>query len=258
MPLSWNGRPRKRWRYVGIYGPEVMICAARAEVGPIGQCFWEVWDRRRGEQFQHTRLRPGGREVVLDGPRVEINHRDVEVRFELGEQAALESICESGERGWGWTRKRAGVPASGEVQIAGRRYLIEAHAVDDESAGYHRRNTAWMWSAGVGRTEDGHSVAWNLVEGINDPPKGSERGIWLDGELLAEPLPVRFNGMDSIEFDDGGRLDFAAESERSRDDNFLIVRSRYRHRFGTLRGALEGGIVLSDGYGVMETHEARW
>ena len=30
------------------------------------------------------------------------------------------------------------------------------------------------------------------------------------------------------------RLEFAAESERARNENFLLVRSRYRHRFGSL------------------------
>ena len=258
MPLVGNGRPRKRWRYVGVYGPEVMLCVARAEVGPLGQCFWGIWDRRRRRAIQHTRLRPGGREVVLDGPRVEINYRDVRARLELGEHPALESICASGESGWGWTRKRAGVPVVGTVEIAGRRLEIEAFAVDDQSAGYHRRNTAWLWSAGVGRADDGRAVAWNLVEGINDPPRGSERGIWIDGGLAAEPAPVTFRGLETVRFADGKQLEFLSESERARSDNFLLIRSSYRHRFGTFTGSLEGGLGLAEGFGVMEMHEARW
>lgn len=244
---------------MGVYGPEVMVCAARAEVGPIGQCFWEVWDRGRGIQVHHTRLRPGGDEVVLEGQRLEINRRDVRVRAELSpEYPALECICPSGGNGWGWTRKRAGVPARGEVEVAGRRYELEALAVDDQSAGYHRRATAWMWSAGVGQTREGEPIAWNLVEGINDPPADSERGIWVGHRAPTEPAPVRFHGMESIEFADGNRLEFSHESERARVDNFILIRSRYRHRFGTFRGRLEGGIELAEAYGVMETHEARW
>lgn len=243
---------------MGVYGAEIMLCAARAEVGPLGQCFWGVWDRERQLSRDHTRLRPGGREVILDGPRVAIEHGDVRAELELGEQPELEVVCPSGERGWGWTRKRAGVPVRGTVEVAGRRYRVEAFAVDDESAGYHRRHTAWMWSAGVGRAEDGRRLAWNLVEGINDPPLRSERGIWLDGEAPSEPAPVRFDGMAAVRFEDGARLEFSAESERARDDNFLVVRSRYRHRFGSFSGALEGGLELAEGFGVMETHEARW
>lgn len=252
------GRPRKRWRYVGVYGPELMLCAARAQVGPLGQCFWAVWDRQSGESYGHTRLRPGGREVVLDGPRVEINHGDLRARIELSEHRGLETICPSG-RGWAWTRKRAGVPAQGFVEIAGRRIeLRDVFAVDDESAGYHRRDTAWMWSAGVGRGADGRPLAWNLVEGINDPPERSERGIWVGDEPVAEPAPVSFDGLAAVRFADGNRLDFESESERTRKDNFLLIRSSYRHRFGSFSGQLEGGIELSEGFGVMEQHEAYW
>jgi hypothetical protein len=133
---------------------------------------------------------------------------------------------------------------------------VSARGVDDESAGYHRRHIAWHWSAGVGRSADGRALAWNLVSGINDPPQRSERGIWVEG-VPSEPAPVSFAGLESVGFEDGARLLFAAESERARNDNLLVFRSRYRHRFGTFSGSL-GGIELADGFGVMEEHEARW
>ncbi len=99
-------------------------------------------------------------------------------------------------------------------------------------------------------------VGWNLVTGINDPPRGSERAIWVDGSPT-EPDPVRFSGLESIEFADGTRLRFSEESERARDDNFLVVRSRYRHQFGSFAGGLPG-IELERGFGVMEEHSALW
>ena len=34
MPLFRAGRMLKRWRYVGLYGPEIMLCAGSARVGP--------------------------------------------------------------------------------------------------------------------------------------------------------------------------------------------------------------------------------
>lgn len=257
MPLFWAGRPRKRWRYVGVYGPDLMFCAAKAEVGLLGQCFWGLWDREGNEARQHTRLRPGGNEVSMQGNRVEVEYRGLKVRLELGEQPALETFCPSGS-GWAWTRKCAGVPVTGEVEINGRRRQIEAFGVDDQSAGYHQRRTNWMWSAGVGTDRQGRPLAWNLVTGINDPAQGSERGIWLDGELAPEPAPVRFDDMDGVVFSGGDQLRFTSESERARNDNFLLVKSSYRHRFGTFSGALEGGLELAEGFGVMERHEARW
>jgi hypothetical protein len=259
MPLRRDGGLRKRWRYVGVYGDALMLCAARAEVGPTGQAFWALWDREHGRELAHTTLRPGSREVVFDGPRLTIDGPGIYAELRLGESAAIESICPSGEGGgWGWTRKRAGVPASGRVEIPGASFDLDgsASAVDDESAGYQARHTSWHWSAGVGTAADGRAVAWNLVEGINDPPRNSERAIWLDG-VPQEPAPVRFAGLDAIDFAGGSRLEFAGGAERSRDDDFLLVRSSYRHRFGTFSGALDG-IELAEGRGVMESHDALW
>ena len=255
MPVRRHGQMRKRWRYIGVYGPEVMLCAARVQVGPFGQCFWAVWDRESERRFAHTRIRPGGSEVVMDGPRVEVSGGDVRASLRLGEGEPVESICASG-RGWGWTRKRAGIPVSGTIEAGGRSWEVDSLGVDDESAGYHQRHTSWFWSAGVGRAADGTPLAWNLVTGINDPEQGSERAIWLDG-APGEPAPVSFEGLEGITFAGGERLLFAAESERARSDNMLVFRSRYRHRFGTFSGSL-GGTAIADGFGVMEEHEAVW
>jgi Protein of unknown function (DUF2804) len=255
MPLRSAGQTRKRWRYVGVYGEELMLCAARAQVGPLSQTFWVLWDRGAGEQLSHTALRPGTNEVRMDGPTVEIDARGLRATLTLGQAAPIETICPSGS-GWGWTRKRAGVPVAASIEVPGRRWELNALGVDDESAGYHRRQTSWHWSAGIGTAADGRALAWNLVEGINDPPSASERAVWVDGEPH-EPAPVSFDGLAAIEFGGGDRLEFNGESERARDENFILVRSRYRHRFGSFGGALDG-IELASGLGVMEQHDARW
>ncbi|MDX6623212.1 MAG: hypothetical protein QOE75_1144 [Solirubrobacterales bacterium] len=259
MPLRRDGQTRKRWRYVGLYTERLMLCAARAQVGPLSQSFWVLWDRERGEQLAHTAMRPGSREVRMDGPSLEIEARGLRASLTLGaENSPIETICPSnGGSGWGWTQKRAGVPIAGTVEIPGRSWQVEGLGVDDQSAGYHQRRTSWHWSAGVGSAADGRALAWNLVEGINDPPRDSERAIWVDGEPY-EPAPVRFDGTAAVEFgEQHGRLEFSAESERARDENFLLVRSRYRHRFGAFSGSLDG-IELATGLGVMEEHDAVW
>lgn len=255
MPMRRDGQMRKRWRYVGVFGEELMLCAARAQIGPLTQSFWVIWDRRSRRHDARTILRPGSREVTMEGPKLEIDSPGLRASLQLGETAPIESICFSGS-GWGWTRKRAGVPVEGTVEVPGRRWAVSAHGVDDESAGYHQRHTNWHWSAGVGRATDGRSLAWNLVEGVNDPAENSERAIWIDGEP-SEPAPVRFRGMDGIDPVAGEGLDFASESAHARDENFLVVRSRYRHRFGTFSGFL-GGLQLAEGFGVMEQHDAVW
>jgi Domain of unknown function (DUF2804), C-terminal len=255
MPLRRDGQNRKRWRYVGLFAEELMLCAARAEVGPLTQSFWVLLDRGSGSQYAHTALRPGSREVTMDGPSVEIDAPGLRASLNLGDCAPVESICPSGS-GWGWTRKRAGVPIEGTVEIPGRRWQVSAGGIDDESAGYHQRHTSWRWSAGVGRSSDGRALAWNLVEGVNDPAQNSERGIWVDG-VPTEPPPVRFDGAGAINLQGGDRLGFAAESAHARDDDYLLFGSRYRHGFGSFTGSL-GGHRLAEGLGVMEQHDAVW
>lgn len=253
-PLFEHGQLRKRWRYVGVFAEELMISAARAEVGPLQQSFWVVWDREGRRHADRTVLRPGTREVRLEGPRLEIDSPDLRASLRLGEVEPIECTCPNG-RSLAWTRKRAGMPVEGTVEVPGRRWEIAGCGIDDESAGHHARATSWRWSAGVGTAADGRQVAWNLVEGINDPPSGSERAIWVDGEP-SEPPPVEFRG-EEIAFAAGEPLRFAPESEHARDDNYLLIRSHYRHRFGSFSGAL-GEVELAAGLGVMEEHDALW
>jgi Protein of unknown function (DUF2804) len=255
MPLRSGGQLRKRWRYVGVFSEELMLCAARAKIGPLSQSFWVLWDRREQRPAAHTALRPGSREVRIDGPRLEIEARGLRASLRLGEIAPIESICPSGSA-WGWTRKRAGMTIEGTVELGGRRIEVSGRGVDDESAGYHQRHTSWRWSAGVGAAADGRSLAWNLVEGVNDPAQHSERAIWVDGEPY-EPDPVHFDGVSAIEFAAGERLAFVSESAHARDDNYLLIRSRYRHNFGTFSGSLDD-LDLATGLGVMEAHDAVW
>jgi hypothetical protein len=63
--------------------------------------------------------------------------------------------------------------------------------------------------------------------------------------------------MSGIDFSEGSQLDFTQECERARNENLLVIRSRYRLRFGTFAGRLEG-LPLADGLGVMEEHDAHW
>ncbi|MBK5110324.1 MAG: DUF2804 family protein [Thermoleophilia bacterium] len=257
LPLLHRGTMRKRWRYVGYYGDEVMLCAATVLIGPFRHTFWSLWDRQEGVVLEHTRLRPGRAEVAIEGNYLEIRSGEVRASLVLGHCQPVEVVCPSG-RGWGWTRKRAGVPMAGRIQAGGRSWRVDGLGVDDESAGYQARRTSWFWSAGIGTATDGRSLGWNLVSGINDPPTGSERSIWIDG-VPAEAEPVVFDGLESVIFSDGNRLEFEFrdEAERRRHDNFGLVRSDYVHRFGAFSGSL-AGIELEEGSGVMERHSAVW
>jgi hypothetical protein len=250
MPSHDRGRPLKAWRYVGVYGPELMLCIGAVRIGRARQAFWAVWDREQHLFQERTtlgrgrvRLEPGAASV-LDGA--------VQVELLLEENAGIETVSSAGGS-YAWTRKQGGLRAHGRVLIDGEPRAIDARAVIDDTAAYYARHTRWRWSAGVGLAQDGREVAWNLVSGVNDPREHSERTIWVGGEP-SEPGPCSFA-------DDLGSVDalrFEPEAVRERRDNLLLVRSSYRQPFGTFRGELPGGITLAEGYGVMEDHDAWW
>lgn len=260
LPARRDGRALKRWRYVGAFGPDAMLCVGLAHVGGIPQAWWAVWDRAAGALHERTILLRPRAAVRLRPGRVTVRDRGgVALDLALDEGPGVETVCPHGG-GWIWTRKQAGVPVRGRVRLAsGRELAIDARGVVDDTVGYHARRTAWRWAAGVGRTADGRLAGWNLVSGVNDPPQRSERTVWLEGAAPFEAGPCAFaDDLSGVRTADGGDLAFRAEAVRERHDELLLVRSDYVQPFGTFAGTLPGGPALAEGYGVMEDHRARW
>jgi hypothetical protein len=281
MPLLRGTRPLKRWRYVAIFCEELMACAATVQVGPARQTFWAVLlrggeptsgSRAQPRLLERTRLRPRRGAVELSPGRLRIHDGSVDPRgprrgsregvvscdFSLAEDAAIEATCAHGG-GYVWTRKQAGVAARGAIAIDGDQpRAIEALAVIDDTAGYHARVTEWHWAAGVGVDQAGRPLAFNLVAGVNDPPSGSERAVWVAGVPHEAPAVGFASDLTRIESADGSVLRFTPEARRERRENLLLVRSEYQAPFGTFSGRLPGGLELIDGLGVVEHHRARW
>ncbi len=263
LPLLRAGRPLKRWRYVAVFCDELMACAARVQVGPARQSFWALLTRSDGRLRERTRTliqRTGNRPAVALAPgRMSICDGDVRLELELDEQPGVEARCPHRGGGEVWTRKQAAVGAHGTLALAGAAPIqVGALAVIDDTAGYHARHTEWWWSAGVGNGPRGEALAWNLVSGVNDPPHGSERAIWLAGEPSEAP-PVSFaSDLSEIRAGEGSALRFAPEAQRSRRENLLLIESDYTAPFGRFEGTLPGGIELAQGLGVVEHHRARW
>jgi hypothetical protein len=256
MPPVRGGRPLKAWRYVGLYGADLMACAAQVRIGPARQAFWAVWDRRSGRLRARTRF-ARRRRVLVAPARMRIDDDGVVLDLALSGGHAVEVVCPSG-REYAWTEKVGGVRGRGSWTADGQTRPVDLGGVVDLSAGYHVRAIDWRWCAGVGRAEDGRAVAWNLVTGINDPPRDSERTVWIDG-VAHEPGPVRFaRDLSAVDFAEGPRLAFAAEATRARTDDFGLVASDHEQPFGTFSGTLPGGVTLAEGFGVMERHSARW
>jgi hypothetical protein len=237
-----RGRPLKRWRYVGVYRADLMLCVGAAHVAGVPQRWWAV-------ALPDGTLIEGSRGVRVGRGRVEAGGV---ISLALDEGDGVEVISPHG-RSWVWTRKQALVPVRGTVRAGGRTYELDGDdGFVDDSAGYHARHTAWRWSAGVGRTEDGRRVAWNLVDGIHDGAT-SERTVWVDGEPREVPAQEFADDLSRV-----GPLDFREWSAREARMNLGLMRNRYRQPFGEFSGELPGGLRLSEGHGVMEEHDVLW
>jgi hypothetical protein len=228
---------RKRWCWLGAFGPDAMVCVAWAEVGPARVSWWAVWDRANGRLTERTRRSWRGVAVTPDGARVA---GVLSLRLERGRPIEVTSLHGGREI---WTRKTP-------VRVKGTALGLDISCPGllDESAGTHARRPAWLWSAGAGVSASGAAVTWNLVEGLHE----RERTVWVDGEPHAVGA-VRFDGLDGV-----GDLRFTAEALRARREDLLLIASDYEQPFGRFAGALPHAGELREGWGVMERHEARW
>jgi hypothetical protein len=235
---------RKRWRWVGVFSPELMLCVGDARIGPIRRRWWAV-------ALPDGTLAAGSRGVRVAPGRAQVNGA---IDIELEENDGFEVTSTTPGGNTIWTRKQGGVPARGRVTLpGGSPREIDARAIVDDSDGHHDRHTHWRWSAGVGVADDGTPVAWNLVDGIHDAPGKSERRVWRDGDAV-EVGPVEF----APDLSRVAGLSFTPWAERRENLNLLVARSRYRQPFGTFAGELPDGTRLREGYGVMEEHDALW
>ena len=254
MPIVLHGRPRKRWRYVGVFGTRLMLCAGVVQIGPALQTFWAVWDRERQALRERTRLWRPRPYVRLAGDEVHVEDGTVSVRLRREPGEPIEAAADAGDGTWIWTRKQGAVRFTGTVVLDGEEIAVDELGCVDESAGYHPRHTDWEWSAGVGELTDGRAVGWNLVRGIHDGETGSERAVWVAGSPPVEAGPVVF----AADLSAVGGLSFTPEATRARRDDLGVFRSDYVQPFGTFTGTLPGGLELAAGRGVMERHSALW
>ncbi len=255
MPGRAGTRPLKRWRYVGVYTAELMLCVGEARIGPVPQRWWAI-ALPGGELRERTTFGRGG--VVIEGSTVRVEADGVRIELALDESPGVEVVSPVGNA-YIWTRKQACVPVRGSVELDGASHAIDGDgAFIDDSAGYHDRHTAWHWSAGVGTAGDGRRVGWNLVSGIHDGTEASERTLWVDGEPVALGPASFADDLSAIDLADGGQLRFEEWSAREHSTNALIMRSSYRQPFGTFTGELPGGLILAEGFGVMEDHDVLW
>ena len=254
------GRPdRKRWRYVGVFAEELMLCAARAEVGPLTPVLLgALGSRASGGSDAHTTLRPGSREVRMDGAAWRSTRRGLRASLRLGECAPIEvdlpqrqrlgldpQARRRPDRGHG----RGPRPALGGRRPRRRRRVGRLPPAPHQLALVGRGRRAPPTAA---------PLAWNLVEGVNDPAAEQRAGD-LGRRRAHEPPPgpLRRHRRRSTS-PTATRLDF---SRRVRPTPATRTTSSSAPATATASAPSPAPSAASSsptGLGVMEEHDAVW
>jgi hypothetical protein len=281
----------KRWQYVFLATPEMMLALAVIDCGYLASGICAVFDRgsRRLLVDDNPVLPPlcaqvgeepaDGMSARLLGPRIHARlqraggrisvqaswaHADVDLLLDAaGAPPPITAVAPVGPAGrFDVTQKTVLVPAEGEVRVANVRFPVKGELAGlDYTHGLLARETSWRWAFASGRAGP-RLVAFNFSDGFLQGE--GENVVWIDGEPRAVG-PVRFGfqpgeplGAWRLQTADG-RVDlgFQPEGFRAQTVDLKLIRSRYLQPLGTFSGKIDG--VEVDGLpGVTEDHEARW
>ncbi len=248
-----------------------MACAAIVQVGPARQSFWALADATgpccasaracspaAPSSSSFTRAARGGAAARAPADR---RPRRGARRSSSPRTAGSRRCAPTAARRCGRASRRASPRAARCALDGAPPRAVRALAVIDDTAGHHARHTEWRWSAGVGEGPDGVALAWNLVSGVNDPPAGSERAVWVDGPARPRRAPVGFAAdLSEIRCEDGATAALPrrgrARAQGQPGDRRAATTGRRSARFsGTLPGRRSRWRAA---LGVMEHHRARW
>ncbi|MDQ3356363.1 MAG: hypothetical protein M3502_06565 [Actinomycetota bacterium] len=119
MPLMRGRRPLKRWRHVGVFGPELMLCGAEVFVGPLATRYWGLAFPDGELLARRSLVGSGG--VSIAGSRLRIEARAqraaataprrVSVDIELDERTGPPGVESVSGSGGAATFGRASAPA---------------------------------------------------------------------------------------------------------------------------------------------------
>jgi len=281
----------KRWQYVFLATPEMMLALAIIDCGYLSSGICAVFDRGSGRLLvddnpvlppicaQVAEQPSGGMSARLLGPRIRARmqragsrmsiqatwaHADVDLLLETDRAPPpITAIAPAGAAGrFDLTQKTVLVPAEGEVRAGNIHFPVHgAFAGLDYTHGLLARETAWRWAFGCGRAGAG-LVAFNFSDGFLQGD--GENVVWIDGEPRAVgPIAFSFEAQAPLAAwrvqTADGRVDltFRPEGFRAQTIDLKLIASRYLQPFGTFSGKVDG-VAIEGVPGVTEDHSARW
>lgn len=285
-----RGRVR-RWSYVAAGDGDTVVGAAVVDLGVVGVVF--AFARVGGRSITWETKRPLARGIrVGEVPTLGASARAGVNIVTLGGDGALHvaastptgrlraDVRAAGEvtpailatrtadGGWNVTRKAAGTPVVGEVQLGDGPAVTltgDAGGWSDWTAGRQDRRTSWRWAAASGVTADGRRVGVNASTGMNGLEAG-EDVVWWDGA----PYALAVTDLRPVDDDTSGDwrlhgpgtdLRLGPVGVRRADERLVVATSSYVQPFGRWSGMLtdpDGTRTEVTMAGVAEDHLAVW
>lgn len=292
----WQLVHKKRWTYAAVSDERVFVGTAVVSLGYAATAIVFVLDRARGAMLvdrsilapstaiSFTDEGPGHRAAEFSFGRTRIEVGDARVTIDMAAESGGLPVHVAVERaeveggpppisavvpvdgGYANATEKRIVEGRGEVVAAGRRFLLERPLCAlDHTSGFLARHTVWRWALGLGRTDAGERLAFNLVEGFVGE---AECGAWL-GDTL-HPL-----GEGRFVFDEArpmepwrltttcGNVDltFKPAAIHAEHKDMLVVRSKFIQPVGAFEGVIKIGgrdVRVDSLAGVTEHQDVLW
>lgn len=215
--LSHDRFREKRWCYLGVISPDIILGCAVIHLGYMAGAFVFGFDRKEKTMVEHAPVfLPLGQVCFDRSPetgmtsyqglfgRLCIAHEaglrqktlsarfyrpgrslraEIKV-FEPGEgffPMHFHMPMEAGKRAF--TTKAAGLNATGRIILNGKSFDLDpetAFAVFDWTNGFYPRRTSWNWACGAGLGHDGQKIGFNFSSGVYESGL-LENTVWING-----------------------------------------------------------------------------
>lgn len=280
---------RKTWIFSGLITNNFITGMAIVDAGYIGTAFCYICDRVTGKFYEEKMELPlafpddfdtslqipwaigtdsqrWGFTPIENQYKFSYNGKKISLEYTVSNNSnGVSTIAPAHERPFNFTYKNMNLPAKVSLGIDGKTVGWEEKcATIDFTKGFPPRETFWNWVSFSGVTEEGESIAINLVTEFND---GLENVLWIGGRII--PLgqavfnyqkPVSSNT--SVIYTEDGILDmkFYPEGKRSENLNLLFIKSEFIQAYGRFEGTmtLDQKKIKISGSGLVEEHLAVW
>jgi len=209
----------KKWRFSGIFSPEIVCGVAVVDAGYVGSCFAYAFDMETRQLSEYRATSPfslasrisdntlvgeavykhGLGQVALKYGLEDGKYSNIEVMAPTADgQLEINARMDDTKEGsvphqvvfatpkgsFAFTHKTAGMTVSGQVKVGDKVYDLDSATTFggvDHTAGYHDYRWEWRWASLGGLSKCGKRVGLNLVDPIHHPTI-QENALWIDGE----------------------------------------------------------------------------